>query len=97
MLQYSHALRCMVNVAAALILYRNKFLLAKRARGEYTDRWEFPKCDIEAHIPQFFRKFRWKAILYCRGIQKLYFGNPLYGRFCEKYKCKLRNVGHKYT
>ncbi len=46
------------------------------------------------HIPQFFREFRWEGILYCRDIQKLYFGNPLYGRFCEKCKCKLRNVGY---
>lgn len=30
----------MVTAAAALIIYRNKFLLAKRANGA----WEFPKC-----------------------------------------------------
>jgi uncharacterized protein len=46
MVQYSHTLRRMVNAAAALILYRNKFLFAKRAKGEYTDKWEFPKSDI---------------------------------------------------
>ena len=46
-----------------------------------------------AHIPQFFLAFRREAILYCRAINKLYFANPLAKGFCEKCKCKLRNVG----
>ena len=42
----------------------------------------------------FFREFRREAILYCRAMNKLYFANPHCKRFCEKCKCKLRNVGY---
>src|SRR5579864_3088366 len=45
------------------------------------------------HIPQYFCELRYEGILYCRVIRKLYFVNQLYGRFSEKCKCKLRNVG----
>src|SRR6266567_5129152 len=47
----------------------------------------------QPHIPQFFRRFRSEAILYCRAMNKLYLANPLCKRFCEKCKSKLRNVG----
>jgi len=50
---------------------------------------------IPAHRQQFFREFRREAILYCRDMDKLYLANPLFKGFCEKHKCKLRNVGKK--
>src|SRR5260370_3081253 len=49
---------------------------------------------IDPTFRSFFREFKREAILYCRVVNKLYIANTLSKQFCEKCKCKLRNVGY---